>query len=152
MVWWAIALGAINGPPTMLHYTKFAATSDQWGCKAVAVAMLSEEVEFAESNKYGGKLRVIAERGTDTLSLKVDRAARTLLILSGAGVRIGVIEPDEMTIVRNDDSALVAIQTIPLSANVFVLRLDRQTGNAVWGKVGDLLGVQVGWVQYLECR
>lgn len=153
LVWWGIAWGAMSGPAVKFHYTKLGPVSDQMGCKAVALAALNEEVDLgAPPNKYGGDLRVVAERGTDTLSLKVDRSARKLLVLSGAGVRIGAMAPEEMTIVRDDNNALVAIQVIPLSGNVFVLRLDRQTGNAVWGKVGDLLGVQNGWVQYLECR
>jgi hypothetical protein len=119
----------------------------------VAVATLNEEVDFGSPpNKYGGNLKVAAARGTDTLSLKVDRSARKLLVMSGAGVGIGAIEPEQMTLVRDDSEALVAVQIIPANGNVFVLRLDRRTGGTVWGKVGELFGMQNGWVQYLECR
>jgi hypothetical protein len=153
LVWWGIAWGAMKGPPVMLHYTKLGPVSDQMGCNSVAIAMLNEEVDLgAPPNKYGGDVRVVGDRGTDTLSLKVDHSARKLLVLSGADVRIGRVEPEEMTIIRDDSNALVAIQTTASRADVFVLRINRQTGNAVWGKVGNLLGTQVGWVQYLECR
>ena len=153
LVWWGIAWGAMNGPAVTFRFTKFASKTDQMGCKAVAAAMLNEEVDFGSpSNKYGGNLKVAGARGTDTLSLKVDRSARKLLVISGASVGIGAIEPEEMTLVRDDSNVLVAVQIIPVSGNVFVLRLNRQTGNAVWGKVGDLIGVQNGWIQYLECR
>ena len=82
----------------------------------------------------------------------MDRAARKLLVLTGAGVRFGIMQPDEMTIIRDDKDVLIATLVIGVVDNVFALRLDKRTGNAVWSKVGDLLGAQVGWVQYLECR
>jgi hypothetical protein len=153
LIWYGIALGMMNGPPAMFQYTKLAPISDQMGCKAVATATLNEEFDLGSLNKYGGTLRVIAERGTDTLSLRVDRSAQKLLMLSGAGVRIGTMEPDAMTIIRDDENALVAVQVTPLpSTNVIVVRIDRKTGNAVWAKVGDLLGAQIGYVHYLQCR
>jgi hypothetical protein len=154
LVWFGIALGVMNGPPAMFQYTKLLAPiSDRMGCKAVATATLSEESDLGSNNKYGGKVRVTAMQGTDTLSLKVDRSAQRLLVLSGADVRIGTIEPEAMTIVRDDEHALVAIQVTSLPrANVIVVRIDRKTGNAVWGKIGDILGVQIGYVHYLECR
>jgi hypothetical protein len=72
-------------------------------------------------------------------------------VLSGVDVRLGSVKPDEMTIIRDDKQVLIATKITP-SASVIVIRLDRETGNAMWGKVGDVLGVAIGWVQYLECR
>jgi hypothetical protein len=115
--------------------------------------MLNEEITLGASDKYTGKLRVLAERGTDTLSLKVESASKKLLVMTGAGVGVGRTEPEEMTIVRDDERALVAIQVTSSAKDVFIVRLDRETSNAVWGKVGVFLfGGQVGWVHYLECR
>jgi hypothetical protein len=83
----------------------------------------------------------------------VDRSARKLLVMTGADIEVGRTDAEEMAIVRDDQQALVAVQITSRDSDVYIVRLDKKTGNAVWGKVGEFLfGGQVAWAHYLECR
>jgi hypothetical protein len=152
-MWLAIGYGWIGGSiPRTFSYTKLPdiAGFAQFGCKAVASATLNEEVSLVEPpSKYRGKLKVLAEPGTDTLSMKIE--GTKLLVMTGADVRVARMQPSEMAIIRNDKRALVAVQ-ITDTADVYVVHMDWDSGNAIWGKVGEfMLGGAIGWVHYVEC-
>ena len=145
---WALGVG----PTTVrMPYSEFAVQphSHQFGCKAVASVHLTE-------TGIGGSDRIVeatASRGTDTLAIRVDSAAKQLHVITGADVRWGRTDSEVMSIIRDDDRAIVAVQVTPAEANVITLSLDKKTGNAVWGKLGRLMMVGAGgWAHYLECR
>jgi hypothetical protein len=155
LMWIAQRQSMLDSPEQSFTYSKAMFTArDQMACDAVASTMLFEDVQIGrEKNKLGGVVKASASRGTDKLSLRVNRASKKLELLTRADVGFGRIDPSVMTLIRDDEDALIAVQVASVDDDVYLVRLDRKTGNAIWAKVGRMmLGGLVGWSHYLECR
>jgi hypothetical protein len=67
--------------------------------------MLHEDVAFGERDQPAGNVKVLAERRTDKLSPRLNRANKTLEVMTRAGVGIGCVDPG-MTPMRTCSSSV----------------------------------------------
>lgn len=129
-------------------YTVMPLSRDQLGCKAIASTHLYA-MPLGTSD-FTGTVRLIAGRGNDTLVARIDAPRNKLMLITGAEMLVGRTDLESIPIIRNDERTVVAVYTT--DAALYIFRLDKTTGNAVWGKVGGPSGSAAAWAHYMECR
>jgi hypothetical protein len=132
-------------PPQLAYRFEYvpAQRGDQLRCSSPAYAALFATFDKETIDAHAGK-------GTDTAAIKIDRDAKHVTFLTGAGVRyLGATEGDKYPIVYTTQNTIVAARVEELGAvNALLIRTD--TGRVVWTKVSDVLFVS-GQATFFEC-
>ena len=150
LVWAGHAFGLLPTDrfSSNFSYTVMPLSRDQLGCKAVASTHLYA-MPLGTSD-FAGTVKIIAGRGNDTLVARIDGPRNQLKLITGADMLGGRTDIESIPIIRNDERTVLAAYTT--DAAIYIFRLDKTTGNALWGKLGGPSGSASAWTHYMECR
>lgn len=113
------------------------------GCKSPAYAAIFEDIDRKSVQAY-------AVAGTDEAAIKIDRANKEIVFMTGAGVRLGITEAERYPILFSNENTLLAAKVEPLGALNAIL-IKTNTGHVMWTKVAHAFLLS-GQATFFECR
>ncbi|WP_072384945.1 hypothetical protein [Hyphomicrobium sp. CS1BSMeth3] len=114
-----------------IHFSKYAVTSNQLGCKAQASATLFVSM-------FDNTIEAESGRATDVVALNIDTVAKRISFLTAAAVRNGTMDGDKFVIVHEDDRKISAVHVNDMGGVSAVIVI-KESGLAIWTKAADVL-------------
>ncbi len=115
----------------------------QFACKSITSTYLSENLL--------GEIVSSSEKGTDEVSIFLDRVNGKLNFFTKADLRSGATKPMEWDIIFDNNEHLFAVWVDPTNNYLATLTFDLEKNNAIWTKGG--LGLKMdGQSFFLDCR